>query len=73
MIPFLIDFLAFLRVLFRSRYSLGLEILTLRQPLGVLKRKQPRPRLLIKVMRYAWQTIAQPLYRNQNPMQSNQF
>jgi hypothetical protein len=30
---------------FRSRHSLGLELVALRQRLGVLKRKNPRPRL----------------------------
>jgi putative transposase len=48
MIPFFISFLAGLSVFFRSRYNLGLEILALRQQLGVLKRKQPRPRLRIQ-------------------------
>ena len=45
MIPFFIGFLTCLGAFFRSRYSLSLEILALRQQLGVLKRKQPRPRL----------------------------
>src|SRR4029453_4730989 len=45
MISFFIDFLACLSALVRSRYNLGLEILALRQQLGVLKRKHPRPRL----------------------------
>jgi hypothetical protein len=36
MISFLIGFLAFLNAFFRSRYSLGLEILALRQQLRVL-------------------------------------
>jgi len=48
MIPFFIDFLTCLRSFFRSRYCLGLEILALRQQLGVLKRKHPRPRLRIQ-------------------------
>ena len=30
---------------FRSRHDLGLEVIALRQQLGVLKRKNPRPRL----------------------------
>ena len=34
-----------LSVFFRSRCNLGLEILALRQQLGVLNRKHPRPRL----------------------------
>ena len=37
-----------LGVFFRSRYNLGLEILALRQQLGVLKRKKPRPRLRVQ-------------------------
>jgi hypothetical protein len=41
MISFLIGFLAFLNAFFHSRYSLGLEILDLRQQLRVLKRKRP--------------------------------
>jgi hypothetical protein len=43
MTPFFISFLTCLGAFFRSRYNLSLEIL--RQQLGVLKRKQPRPRL----------------------------
>ena len=45
MISFFIDFLTCLSALVRSRYNLGLEILVLRQQLGVLRRKHPRPRL----------------------------
>jgi hypothetical protein len=45
MIPLLIGFLTCLNVFFRSRYNLGLEILALRQQLGIMKRKVPRPRL----------------------------
>jgi len=37
-----------LSAFFRSRYNLGLEILALRQQLGVLKRRHPRPRLRIQ-------------------------
>jgi len=37
--------LTFLSAFLRSRCILGLEILALRQQLGVLKRKRPRPRL----------------------------
>jgi len=48
MIAFLIDLLGFLKAFFRSRYNLGLEILALRQQLGALKRKYPRPRLRIE-------------------------
>jgi putative transposase len=45
MIQFCIGFFAFLSAFFLSRYNLGIEILALRQQLGVLKRKKPRPRL----------------------------
>jgi len=45
MIRILITFLKFFNAFFRSRCSLSLEILALRQQLGVLKRKYPRPRL----------------------------
>ncbi len=48
MVPFFIGLLTFLNVFFRSRYSLGLEIVALRQQLGVLKRKHPRPQLRIR-------------------------
>jgi len=37
MIPLFVGFFSFLNTFFRSRYSLGLEILALRQQLGVLK------------------------------------
>jgi putative transposase len=45
MIPFFLSFLTCLSAFFRSRYNLGLEILALRQQLGILKRKSSRPRL----------------------------
>jgi transposase InsO family protein len=45
MTAFFISFLTCFSAFFRSRYNLSLEILALRQQLGVLKRKQPRPRL----------------------------
>jgi len=48
MIRIFISFLKFFNVFFRSRYSLGLEILALRQQLGVLKRKNPHPQLRIQ-------------------------
>ena len=48
MIKLLLGILTCLRTFFRSRYNLSLEILALRQQLGVLKRKNPRPRLRIK-------------------------
>jgi hypothetical protein len=42
---FIVALLAAVRVFFRSRRDSALEILTLRQQVAVLKRKQPRPRL----------------------------
>jgi putative transposase len=45
MIPSFVGMVSCLGVFFRSRYNLALEILALRQQLGVLKRKNPRPRL----------------------------
>jgi putative transposase len=45
MIQFLFGLLTLLNSFFRSRYNLSLEILALRQQLGVLKRKNSRPRL----------------------------
>jgi transposase InsO family protein len=48
MISFFLGFLTFLGAFFRCRYNLSLEIVALRQQLGVLKRKNPRPRLRIK-------------------------
>ena len=45
MIKLLLGILTCLSVFFRSRYNLGLEILALRQQLGVLRRKHPRPHL----------------------------
>jgi putative transposase len=48
MIPFFVGLLACFGAFFRSRYSLGLEVLALRQQLAVLKRKHPRARLRIE-------------------------
>jgi len=48
MISFFLGFLTFLGAFFRCRCNLSLEIAALRQQLGVLKRKNPRPRLRIK-------------------------
>jgi hypothetical protein len=48
MISFFRGFLAFFSAFFRSRYNLSLEIIALRQQLGVLKRKTPRPRLRMR-------------------------
>src|SRR5919109_4899758 len=65
MIPLLI--LNCLSAFFRSRYNLALEILALRQQLGVLKRKQPHPRLRIEdrifwtLLRRLWPAWSQVL------------
>src|SRR5215831_20292178 len=45
MIRFLLAFLSWFGVFFRSRHDLGLELVALRQQVGVLKRKNPRPQL----------------------------
>src|SRR6516164_3568940 len=41
----LLAFLSWFAAFFRSRHDLGLELVALRQQVGVLKRKNPRPRL----------------------------
>src|SRR5262245_48446968 len=48
MIPFFLGFLTCLGASFRSRCSLGLEIIALRQQLGIFKRRLPRPRMRIQ-------------------------
>jgi putative transposase len=45
MTPYFAGFFLFLCSFFLSRCNLGLEIIVLRQQLGVLSRKHPRPRL----------------------------
>lgn len=45
MLRLILNFFAWLGVLFRSRNDLGLEILALRQQVSVLKAKNPRPHL----------------------------
>jgi putative transposase len=66
MIPFLSGFLTILRAFFCSRYNLSLEIMTLRQQLGILKRKNPRSSLrkadglfwiLLRRFWSAWSTV----------------
>ncbi len=47
MIPSFIGVLTFLNAFFHSLYSLGLEILALRQQLGALNRKHPCPQIEI--------------------------
>ena len=60
------NFLTCFSVSFRPRCDLGLEILALRQQLGVLKRKQPRPCLriqdrifgiMLRRLRPAWRNV----------------
>ena len=48
MIPFFLGLLTCLTAFLRSRCSLSLEIIALRQQLGILKRKNPHPRLHIR-------------------------
>ena len=66
MIAFFISLLTCLSAFFRSRYNLSVEILALRQQLGVLKRKSPRPRLrrqdrifwiLLRRLWHAWSNV----------------
>ena len=45
MIRFILAFLTGFGSFFRSRYDLALELVALRQQVGVLKRKKPRPQL----------------------------
>jgi hypothetical protein len=44
-LDFILAFVAAIRVFFRSRVDTSLEVLALRQQVGVLKRKRPRPAL----------------------------
>src|SRR5215831_16284446 len=48
MIRFLLAFLSWFGAFFRSRHDLGVELVALRQQVGVLKRKNPRPRLRLR-------------------------
>jgi hypothetical protein len=67
MILLFLGFLTFLGAFFRSRCNLGLEILALRQQLGVLKRTIARPRLRIQdrifwiLLRRLWTAWSQTL------------
>ncbi len=45
MTAFLLSLIAAVRVFFQTRTDIGLELVALRQQVGVLKRKRPRPRL----------------------------
>ena len=63
----LLNFLCWFAAFFRSRTNLGLELVALRQQVGVLKRKNPRPRLsrwdrlLWVVLRRLWSRWAEVL------------
>jgi len=48
MIRLLLVLLSWLSAFFRSRHDLGLELAALRQQVGVLKRKNARPRLTLR-------------------------
>ena len=60
MIHLLLSLIAAARVFFQSRADIALEVLALRQQIGVLKRKRPRPqlrpldRLFWTVLRSTW-------------------
>ena len=65
MLRFLLSFFAWFTAFFRSRHDLGLELVALRQQLGVLKRKNPRPnlrqwdRLFLLALRRLWSKWAE--------------
>jgi putative transposase len=60
MLRLILAFLAAIRVFFRSRVEIALEVLALRQQVAVLKRKRPRPaltrldRLFWTALRHLW-------------------
>ena len=53
MLQSILAFLLALRVFFRSRSDVALEVLALRQQVAVLKRKRPRP-ILNRLDRFFW-------------------
>ena len=67
MLNFISAILAVLRVFFRGRRDIALEILALRQQLAVFKRKHPRPslspidRLFWTILRRLWSAWAEAL------------
>ena len=67
MFQFILAFLSALRVFFRSRGDIALEVLALRQQVAVLKRQQPRPplnsgdRLFWTTLRRIWSRWAEVL------------
>jgi transposase len=66
-VSFVLAFLAAVRVFFRSRTDIALEVLALRQQVVVLKRRRPRPRLCTPdrlfwvVLRQLWSRWAEAL------------
>ena len=64
---FILSVLAVIRVFFQSRRDTALEVLALRQQVGVLKRKRPRPdvnsldRLFWAALRHLWSRWADVL------------
>ena len=52
----MLAFLAAIRILFRTRLDISLEVLALRQQVAVLKRKRPRPSLN-RLDRFFWTTL----------------
>jgi len=54
----MLAFLAAIRILFRTRLDISLEVLALRQQVAVLKRKRPRPSLN-RLDRFFWATLRQ--------------
>ena len=58
MLQFLFGVFSWLGAFLRSRHDLGLELATLRQQVGVLKRKRPRPRW-DRLDRFFWLALRQ--------------
>jgi hypothetical protein len=67
MLEFIRSLACALRVFFRSRCDVALEVLALRQQLAVLKRKRPRPklnrsdRIFWTMLRHVWSRWADAL------------
>jgi hypothetical protein len=55
-LEFIVSFIVGIRVFFRSRSDIALEVLALRQQVAVLKRKRPRPKLN-RLDRFFWTTL----------------
>jgi len=54
----MLAFLAAIRIFFRTRLDISLEVLALRQQVAVLKRRRPRPSLN-RLDRFFWTTLRQ--------------